>query len=572
MRPLVASSISQRVNFRSVIVRCFRWRPQQQHHQQQQHQLFQQKIPNHNCNKWKRIQIIAIIGAFVFGVISKSKFSSFSSFQDKTFSSIETPSIRNVDSSNTVTTEIMKKPSIIEEFLSKNNKSNEYQNVHYFRRIAIELAKYKPSDILSELNEYDPFGVRTILQQIQNAEFLNQNQTISLSQLQSIFPCPYSRDLMRSTETTQDRHRITLPELRNMTKLLKYQQQMLDITIATENNNHIQRKIDDTNYFIYFQHLRKAGGTHFCTMAQQNIPQPFVPKYYCMPDNDWIPESFTSQNRKKKDRKIFNPSTTKEQLLRQPPPQRTSDDFQPCEGGCLHRYSNDEIIRHMSLYKIASNEWDNFRVSNHLDLPAIFVTSFRQPIPRAISQYRFECADAMVKRCGSKNEQSNVDSRNNKNDNKNSDSTILQYWNRRRDLYNIYTSTFSDVNIEASASAATKRITGFAHQQQQQQQQRSNAMGIAYDTLTRFHLILIMELLPYSERLIQDVLGFHNTSLLRQRVTPINFQRSSNNIGLVPEHDLSSEEYSTISESLALDEVLYDVARRIFFERLVCTG
>ena len=35
--------------------------------------------------------------------------------------------------------------------------------------------------------------------------------------------------------------------------------------------------------FIFYQHLRKAGGTGFCDLAQRNLPKGSVPAYYCMP-------------------------------------------------------------------------------------------------------------------------------------------------------------------------------------------------------------------------------------------------------------------------------------------------
>ena len=36
---------------------------------------------------------------------------------------------------------------------------------------------------------------------------------------------------------------------------------------------------------IFYQHLRKAGGTSFCDLANKNIPRKEIPPYYCMPDN-----------------------------------------------------------------------------------------------------------------------------------------------------------------------------------------------------------------------------------------------------------------------------------------------
>ena len=39
--------------------------------------------------------------------------------------------------------------------------------------------------------------------------------------------------------------------------------------------------------FLFFQHLRKAGGTNFCSLAENNLPKKAQPRYYCMPDMGW---------------------------------------------------------------------------------------------------------------------------------------------------------------------------------------------------------------------------------------------------------------------------------------------
>jgi hypothetical protein len=89
---------------------------------------------------------------------------------------------------------------------SSSSSSKGHKDMYYFRRIAMELAKHEPSEILYELNTYDPFGVRKVLQQIQMAELQNHNQTISLSQLKSFFPCPSVRNRFESTSTKSSNH------------------------------------------------------------------------------------------------------------------------------------------------------------------------------------------------------------------------------------------------------------------------------------------------------------------------------------------------------------------------------
>ena len=41
----------------------------------------------------------------------------------------------------------------------------------------------------------------------------------------------------------------------------------------------------DEDSFIFYQHLRKAGGTGFCELAKKNMKREEIPPYYCMPDN-----------------------------------------------------------------------------------------------------------------------------------------------------------------------------------------------------------------------------------------------------------------------------------------------
>ena len=47
-------------------------------------------------------------------------------------------------------------------------------------------------------------------------------------------------------------------------------------------------KNSNEDSFLFYQHLRKAGGTSFCDFARSNMPRKFTPGYYCMPDNKGI--------------------------------------------------------------------------------------------------------------------------------------------------------------------------------------------------------------------------------------------------------------------------------------------
>jgi hypothetical protein len=58
-------------------------------------------------------------------------------------------------------------------------------------------------------------------------------------------------------------------------------------------------------------------------------------------------------------------------------------------------YANADIDRNMHTrgHRILGNEWDAFDASRFFALDAIFATSFRKPLDRALSQFRFECIE-----------------------------------------------------------------------------------------------------------------------------------------------------------------------------------
>ena len=66
--------------------------------------------------------------------------------------------------------------------------------------------------------------------------------------------------------------------------------------------------------------------------------------------------------------------------------------------GCMTKFSNADITSNMQSKKhlILGNEWDPFDATRFFDLPAVFATSFRKPLDRALSQFRFECIEDRV--------------------------------------------------------------------------------------------------------------------------------------------------------------------------------
>lgn len=62
-------------------------------------------------------------------------------------------------------------------------------------------------------------------------------------------------------------------------------QSLVDYEDITNNHNLNMFRNGTPGAFVFFQHLRKAGGTGFCDLATRNMGQKAIPPYYCMPDN-----------------------------------------------------------------------------------------------------------------------------------------------------------------------------------------------------------------------------------------------------------------------------------------------
>jgi hypothetical protein len=227
----------------------------------------------------------------------------------------------------------------------------------------------------------------------------------------------------------------------------------------------------------------------------------------------------------------------------------------PACAGCMARFDTDTITRNMKVggHKILGNEWDPFDGDHYFDLPATFATSFRRPLDRALSQFRFECIED--RGCKIKN--------------------VTKWWDKRsKDLTNVYVWTFS--------KQAVRRIS--IGKSKDDAQRRQWVLGRALDVVARFNLVMVMEWLAYAPRHVQNVLGFSDTSTLTERIRPHIGQhqrddgQEHNNMGAAgiakaswtPENYLPPDTYKRMSNDLALDEILTDAARRMFLERIVC--
>lgn len=124
-------------------------------------------------------------------------------------------------------------------------KREEYSD---WRALAVDLAGKLPADVIRILKDEDPFGVRTFEKTLLDRES-EHGRFLEVDELRELFPCPTD-------------NRITLPDQRNPDKARAFRN-------GTE------------PYFLFFQHLRKAGGTNFCSLAEHNFEKKYLPGYYC---------------------------------------------------------------------------------------------------------------------------------------------------------------------------------------------------------------------------------------------------------------------------------------------------
>ena len=94
-----------------------------------------------------------------------------------------------------------------------------------WRDLAVRLARLPAPRALDELESNDPFGTRTFEKKLVDGES-RKGGVLDLTDIRELFPCPNDR--------------ITLPDQRNHTKATLF-------------------RANTPGYFMFFQHLRKAG-------------------------------------------------------------------------------------------------------------------------------------------------------------------------------------------------------------------------------------------------------------------------------------------------------------------------
>ena len=265
--------------------------------------------------------------------------------------------------------------------------------------------------------------------------------------------------------------------------------------------------------WIFYQHLRKAGGTGFCQLATDNLKKGEVPPYYCMVDRrgslatpPWNDPSYTTE-------KLRN-----------------------------------------GKFRITANEWDVFYESMFNWPGAIFATTMREPIDRIYSQYRFEHLehrDGSVKEAKRK--------------------TAKEYYLSQRGWTmgsNYYIKTFIGDQDKVPAKAGTGDFY-WTYSKYRQKKLTWEMFDSALRNIMRFHLIFITEWLePSSTAILNRTLHWtvppkqvlpHEVQALRK------IKRSSS-----AEDCMSRDDYMYILRDNIFDLLFFRAVQRIYLERLNC--
>jgi len=299
---------------------------------------------------------------------------------------------------------------------------------------------------------------------------------------------------------------------------------------------------------VFYEHLSKAGGTSFCTMAKANMPREEIPKYYCMPSEPGMVDARVGSWTREKlvDYFVDKPQTKNHRLV--------SNEWEPFNRDFLE-------LQMMSDLDLAGG--------NNGGVYLLFVTTIRNPINRLLSAYKFWGI------------------LNNPASEKPSIEEFLQRRGRRANRwkilsedyagnvgrYNFATWKFSGgklpvTNLQMDAerhlkSGAKSAATIREIENTQKEQVWRQSFSVAVTLLAKFDLAIPMELFDEHHEPLQHLLGWTN------------FEKSHVvNIGKVQNNDatteLHSEVYDVLWEANKLDFVLYYWTCAIYLTRLNC--
>jgi hypothetical protein len=295
---------------------------------------------------------------------------------------------------------------------------------------------------------------------------------------------------------------------------------------------------------VYYEHLSKAGGTSFCTMAKANMPKEEIPKYYCMPSEPGMADARVG-------------SWTREKLV--------------------HYFVEKP-------HRLVSNEWEPFnhdflelQMMSDLDLAGknsggiylLFLTTIRNPINRLLSAYKFWGI------------------LNNPAEEKPTLEEFLQRRGRRANRWKMLSDDFSGnvgrynfatwkfsggqlpvTDLQMSAEkylkgGVTNGATTHEIESTQNEQVWRQSFETAVKTLAKFDLAIPMEIFDEHHEPLQHLLGWTHF----EKTHVVNMGKVQNNDASA---ELNSDVYDVLWEANKLDFVLYYWTCAIYLARLNC--
>ena len=287
--------------------------------------------------------------------------------------------------------------------------------------------------------------------------------------------------------------------------------QRIDFPSLIDDTNAQKFRNNEPGAFIFYQHLRKAGGTGFCELAKSNMAHGSVPPYYCMPDNRGS--------------------------LATPPWSEAS-----------------YLLEKMNTrgWKLAANEWDVY-YDKHARIPgAVLATTFRHPVDRWYSQYRFE----------------HLEHRDGSDANSPRNSFYEYYkgmmgWTMNT---NYYVTTF--FGEEDKHPPANKGDFYWTYHKFWKKPITLQMFLKSVENVRKFNLLLVTEFLDYSVPLLDEVLGW---KVPPKQVLPHEVQAMRAVKKNIPASArMAPDVYAAVCRDNVFDLLLFDLVKRIFLERYAC--
>lgn len=345
----------------------------------------------------------------------------------------------------------------------------------------------------------------------------------------------------------------------------------------------------DNGTAVWFDHLSKGGGTTLCALAKAEYGRNRCPRRACMP--------------------------------RSPPgwrdPAWGDDSLGKQRDARIGRWPNRALRRYLTTtgYRFVANEWEPFPAARLLDAPRgladtmALLTVIRDPLNRLLSAFR-----QWAHKPKSHNSPAAVAAWLRKADASARQYPILsniRHFNRQVGRKNFATWKFSAASTAATAvtvaggfdprngtafddcqrwlellsggaSAARARrdqhsVHGPGPGRELHFQNRSQceaaALRAAIGTLTRFHLVAIMELYDHAPTMFDAVFGWHGraNALTHRRGSYDQVNENADTAIARNMHELlPAAEYEQLFDDNIFDALLYVWARRVFLERLAC--